>query len=670
MKSFKYIYACIIALFIMSCNNNVMIDSVLTFDNNPVTVTSKSGEVAITVRSNDKWSVVSSPDDWYSFNITEGSEDGNVKVLYTENTTDNLRKSQIVFKTLSNGKEYMLDFVQFDKEPEIIINNGVSDIRLPFIESANAAVPLVSNVPIEKISYELHDEQGMEVTWISNISLSQSYIEFSHAANTETEERKAMIVLLYEDEYGREAKDSVNLVQSVNKYAGSREITYEEAKSYSGEITDNVMVRGVIVCDGRSSNFMSDTHTLVLQNEMGKSLFFEMSSVEDNSFTQFDYVTLALNGCVVDIRKDENILDDSKTIEYKVITGLTASHVLGKEKKEYTIPKIAIQDIDDSMLYSYVELNDVELTLPNGCLTNWGEYYLNLGGDYTDKFKAFPHFIKDKEGNVMPLLTGASCSYRRNGIPVSSGSGSIRGIVVKENIVNFGIDSERYSIRHLDESDIMLDKPSFSVVLFEMGDNILSDKFEEYTNNQSAPIKRGEGRLWHTDAVGFDKTASIKNKKIAPIASYTGLTIESKGQVENSALNFGGWIPDESAWMISDISTLSVPKSAYATLQFAVNSNNNGPVDFEVQYSVDNGNSWESLGTYKSFGQLHAEYNRPDFVYAHVPYVFVLPSETLGIADLDIRLLFVGNTNARGDIVTSESPAGTSRLSQLSIKYN
>ena len=79
------------------------------------------------------------------------------------------------------------------------------------------------------------------------------------------------------------------------------------------------------------------------------------------TFAQFAKVSLCL--------KDGTIKEESEgSFTYRLISGITAAHVISSELSTFTIPEKTIAELTDNMVFSLVTLKDVEIASPVGAL--------------------------------------------------------------------------------------------------------------------------------------------------------------------------------------------------------------------------------------------------------------------------------------------------------------
>lgn len=191
-------------------------------------------------------------------------------------------------------------------------------------------------------------------------------------------------------------------------------------------------------------------------------------TVEDNIFSRYDKVTLLLKGMT--IRKE---LEP----ERYVIEGFTTANVVGREAGTSAPEKEKhISELTDNDLYTQVTLKDCEFAVRKGSLTPVNDAYtLSSGKGFISKY---PRLVRDIQGSTIYTYTNTTCPYRRDGVKLPYGSGTLTGVVVSELYPNYvyGDNDDddlcgnigRYQIRHQAYSDIAFDKErTFSNILLE-----------------------------------------------------------------------------------------------------------------------------------------------------------------------------------------------------------
>lgn len=278
-------------------------------------------------------------------------------------------------------------------------------------------------------------------------------------------------------------------------------------------------------------------------------------------------------------------------------------------------------------------------------------YYMSFGYNDTEgkgMISKYPRLVRDAEGSSIYTYTNTTCPYRRDGVRLPYGSGTLSGVIVHELFPNYvygdNDDEElsgnigRYQIRHQSYSDIAFDKEkSFSNILaefryatgFRTGENGMS--YFNATDGQAS------ARFFHTSGDAVTNCPSTfnyigwtgTNSGVAPFKShigfdssidqplgysfadgyvfdYSGTNSDGKGKVSSTKKNtyngvsvklYDGWMSkiwwkDEDApaesWIV-EFSTKDIA-AQHLSMQFtsysAITSNvGNAPYNWTVSWS-------------------------------------------------------------------------------------
>ena len=278
-------------------------------------------------------------------------------------------------------------------------------------------------------------------------------------------------------------------------------------------------------------------------------------------------------------------------------------------------------------------------------------YYMSFGYNDTEgkgMISKYPRLVRDAEGSSIYTYTNTTCPYRRDGVRLPYGSGTLSGVIVHELFPNYlygdNDDEElsgnigRYQIRHQSYSDIAFDKEnSFSHILaefryatgFRTGENGMS--YFNATDGQAS------ARFFHTSGDAVTNCPSTfnyigwtgTNSGVAPFKShigfdssidqplgysfadgyvfdYSGTNSDGKGKVSSTKKNtyngvsvklYDGWMSkiwwkDEDApaesWIV-EFSTKDIA-AQHLSMQFtsysAITSNvGNAPYNWTVSWS-------------------------------------------------------------------------------------
>ena len=171
-------------------------------------------------------------------------------------------------------------------------------------------------------------------------------------------------------------------------------------------------------------------------------------------------------------------------------------------------------------------------------------YYMSFGYNDTEgkgMISKYPRLVRDAEGSSIYTYTNTTCPYRRDGVRLPYGSGTLSGVIVHELFPNYvygdNDDEElsgnigRYQIRHQSYSDIAFDKEkSFSNILaefryatgFRTGENGMS--YFNATDGQAS------ARFFHTSGDAVTNCPSTfnyigwtgTNSGVAPFKGHIG----------------------------------------------------------------------------------------------------------------------------------------------------
>ena len=234
---------------------------------------------------------------------------------------------------------------------------------------------------------------------------------------------------------------------------------------------EDAYIRGYVVSDRNSRNVaenpmvttssidysMSD-RSVILENEEGLGFLVVNETEADNLFEKDHRVLLSLGKATV--RK-------LSAPERYIIEGIMSFDLMESEAVESVpvpVKEKHIGELTDEDVYTLVTLTDVEWPVRKGSLSPCYEPTTNSwNNDYTTKF---PTLLRCKDGNSLYLLTNSTCPYRRDGVRMGYGGGSVRGILVHELHPSF-VDEDnadpdlcgnigRYQLRHQSRTDFML----------------------------------------------------------------------------------------------------------------------------------------------------------------------------------------------------------------------
>jgi len=506
---------------------------------------------------------------------------------------------------------------------------------------------------------------------VKEYRISDGKLYFNTETNSQSP-RTGSIVLSYDDQYQRKATTTINLSQAYSEYANAELVSYPTVYGYPvGGITNNVYIEGTIVATGTSKNFPNNRY--VIQNETGETVVFESESLI--TFAQFAKVSLCL--------KDGTIKEESEgSFTYRLISGITAAHVISSELSTFTIPEKTIAELTDNMVFSLVTLKDVEIASPVGAFTNFkttdpGAADRKANKNYwVEKFPAYyryyPTCIRDKNGSNTYMLTSLDAPYAHETLP--RGSGTITGIVAKVKLTNFDISESRLCILPLHREDINIgDMNEITSVLVEWDCNVPDWKeigastFTEYhptggEASQSNAILNKDGNK-HFQQTYADYILGFQDDFRGDMNLNT--TDGYYGRMRGGAFNSKPW-STSSYFYVDKISTVGISTSL--SLQVEMNASWGGGPVAVVEYAYSMSGEWVKVDNseFTILGQFdrtaaggQTEKNIPGYKV----YDFKLPDALLNRDNICIRLRPVRLPSG----VSSFMPL---RLANISIKYN
>ena len=543
------------------------------------------------------------------------------------------------------------------REPSIKLASG--SLVLNGSTAGNGEVAYTSNISdYQDIKYQI--SYSGEEGWIDAVSIDGDKVKLDYKANPSSDNlRTASVKVYYTDGFGTEYGQTLYVIQKTGNDGIGKTMSFADVRAMGKdgqtvEINDYLIVEGYVVSNRASGN-VGENEKLSLtasDNTSYKKKFYlesldgnygflvQTATEEDNVFTFADKVTLLLKGTSLTKETDP---------ERYEITGLTSSNIVGRETGfSSNLPEREkfISELTDADIYTYITLKDCEFAVRKGALTPLNDAYtLSSGKGMISKY---PRLVRDAEGSSIYTYTNTTCPYRRDGVRLPYGSGTLSGVIVHELFPNYvygdNDDEElsgnigRYQIRHQSYSDIAFDKEkSFSHILaefryatgFRTGENGMS--YFNATDGQAS------ARFFHTSGDAVTNCPSTfnyigwtgTNSGVAPfkghigfdssidqplgysfadgyVFDYSGTNSDGKGKVSSTKKNtyngvsvklYDGWMSkiwwkDEDApaesWIV-EFSTKDIA-AQHLSMQFtsysAITSNvGNAPYNWTVSWS-------------------------------------------------------------------------------------
>ena len=543
------------------------------------------------------------------------------------------------------------------REPSIKLASG--SLVLNGSTAGNGEVAYTSNISdYQDIKYQI--SYSGEEGWIDAVSIDGDKVKLDYKANPSSDNlRTASVKVYYTDGFGTEYGQTLYVIQKTGNDGIGKTMSFADVRAMGKdgqtvEINDYLIVAGYVVSNRASGNVVENEKLSLTasDNTSYKKKFYlesldgnygflvQTATEEDNVFTFADKVTLLLKGTSLTKETDP---------ERYEITGLTSSNIVGRETGfSSNLPEREkfISELTDADIYTYITLKDCEFAVRKGALTPLNDAYtLSSGKGMISKY---PRLVRDAEGSSIYTYTNTTCPYRRDGVRLPYGSGTLSGVIVHELFPNYvygdNDDEElsgnigRYQIRHQSYSDIAFDKEkSFSHILaefryatgFRTGENGMS--YFNATDGQAS------ARFFHTSGDAVTNCPSTfnyigwtgTNSGVAPfkghigfdssidqplgysfadgyVFDYSGTNSDGKGKVSSTKKNtyngvsvklYDGWMSkiwwkDEDApaesWIV-EFSTKDIA-AQHLSMQFtsysAITSNvGNAPYNWTVSWS-------------------------------------------------------------------------------------
>ncbi len=384
--------------------------------------------------------------------------------------------------------------------------------------------------------------------------------------------------------------------------------------STKGTILNAGEITGIIVGDYRSPNaainhntrydfvdLRTNKKTNYIQSEDGKYGFrLVFNGIYDNKFKRADKVKINLAGCT--ITKEDNP-------ERYTISGISIGCVEKvAEGVELVVKEKNISELTDADLYTNITLKGVEFMNKQGAYTNVYEMMTQLSFMNQERNPwcygdGWASLLKDAEGESIYMLVNSKCSWRRNGKGVPQGVGKISGVLVHEYIRRYGDNLGKYSIRPLNEQDVIKQMPKEESSSYEV---IADWNYDRNYRNQiniegigkvsAARATRYSGRILPDEGEGFLSTSAGATVRLDTdydtrysndnlgMRKYAGLRFEA---------NVQNWF---SKGVIVEFSTEGVSGKAL-TFDFSFGVGNHDaqncwgfPAYWNVEYSLDGKN--------------------------------------------------------------------------------
>lgn len=665
------------------CGKDDAAEPVGSCGNREVLLGIDKGVRTIRVAAGDSWSASVSPDSkWIWIDGPDsGQGEGRITVGYKANGVFP-RMAALVISSGSLRDTIFLK--QYGKTP--VLEFVTAETEVAGIEGRKE-LAITTNLPLSlagKVKFSM-TENGKPADWITDCKIENDLKTLScHIGESCSEaSRRATLAISFTDDWGA-VYDSECLISQagIGGSSRTRKITFADLRGMlagaegSLLIEEDIALEGVVVSDCGSANvaanpnltaikidYGENARTAYLQSEDGAcGICLKTKSEEVNTLRRYDRLELWLKGLT--LRKESDP-------ERYTLTGVGYSHLMevtGGSASDAVRKERAIADLTDADLYTYVTLKACEIPVREGGLTPINEGYASVYG--AGRIDCYPRLIRDEKGGSMFLMTNVGCGFRRDGVDLPAGSGTISGVIVHEKFCRFEKDGNigRYQIRPLERDDIALSGNSgdgFSQLIAEWS-------VPRITNNVVSPVF-GAGTISHTS--GKAVYASSDYSLPGPITGKVEL--DNKGSVPEGGFSNANWWDRANdcgeGWVIG-FSTRGIT-AGRLSLQFATVNLAVGAPRYWVA-------EWSDHGSKSGVWNAVREYTVPDIAQwsntlltqlpGHKNVNIDLPSEMLGKDAVYVRL-----RAARNSAGTASSYDGSTivngaanTLSYLAVRYD
>lgn len=389
-----------------------------------------------------------------------------------------------------------------------------------------------------------------------------------------------------------------------------------------------VVIEGIVVSDWRSPNMelnpnedyqtvntgVNDATAYVQDADGACGIRIQFRDASQNRLCRYDHVKISLDGCTVTHAQNPDCI---------TVTGLTHRSIRARSKGlpgDVKPKQKHICDLDDSDLYTFVTLQDMEYIFHGYALTevveSYTQYTPEIHADFVSpsgRMDGWATLLRDSDGRTIYMLVNTLCPWRRSAAALPFGSGPVGGIIVSTSMRRYGGDMGRYSIRPLYDSDIAISRKGRSVwknltgwILDGSAGAALDFEIMGHRENlYREPVATGDRILNDCGCEAYLWTDA--NVRIQIESDLDSPTADKKGFAKNGAIMFRGrtvdWYDfDENgnakgvkAFYIA-FSAAKVKKAQEMALSFSwsegdlnINHSTGFPLFWRVQCSVDGG---------------------------------------------------------------------------------
>ena len=401
-----------------------------------------------------------------SINKTSFSGDDTLRVIFDQNTGyRRMAKVRLVMdggtkvdtlRFLQDGKTLVLDCAK----PYATVDGSTESL---------AEFSIQSDVILSSIKPTVSYGAGAS-NWIADISVDDNILKVSTLPTGSEHNSRATVHMEYFDGWDEDMSLDL-IITASNKYGSfGTKVGFDYIKEIAGqgEIKDECYLEGVIVSDPSSANMefnpsttykdvdiTENARTAYLQAVDGSvGLRIKYSDPSENTLAFGSKVLFGLQGLAVEKDADADCYTVYNASKLCVLENDPESRIPEKVKK--------VQELTDSDIFTFVEIPNTEFVWKDGCYANVYENYTlrsKINESCTsnnNRFDGWATLLVDDYGKAIYAPINMLCLWRRPGVPVPQGSGSVKGIVVHNTLPRYG-NVGRYQIRVIDEKGFCQD---------------------------------------------------------------------------------------------------------------------------------------------------------------------------------------------------------------------
>ncbi len=416
-----------------------------------VTLECVQGRYVMDVLANGDYSAIISQGDWLCFDsgsmTHSGSGDSQVGITYEMNRGAS-RTAEVILSR--KGRNAVV----------VLTQKGIIDMGLS-LAGHNLTATQQGGLMSAKIETMMkNDELRFEVSykgvqgWISDIRKENNTIIFNVLPNASQESRAAVIrITCRADE---NLYDELHVAQDgsgdVNEDISFVDLHALASEDNEVEITSSLVLTGRVINDNSEGNGSETTNIsaelqdmqrasrviYVQSDDAAAGVLVEFATVEDNTTSRFDHISLNLKGMTL----VKHPASEKEPLRYE-LNGAKVSNIVqttGGSIYDLPVREKYIGDLTDSDMYTYVTLVDCEIPVRKGP-------FVPVDLRYDNGMNKYPMPLRDIKGSSTWLLSNTSCAWARDGKGLPLGAGRVSGVIVHEKCDNYEWDNTEASIK-------------------------------------------------------------------------------------------------------------------------------------------------------------------------------------------------------------------------------